>query len=250
MLRAIIIDDERSSRNGLRQKLVNHCPEVNIIGECENGEDGIKSIEANKPDIIFLDVEMPRMNGFTMLQQLQQHDFEIIFITAYDHYAIKAIKYSALDYLVKPVEIADLQSAVERASDKRKKTTGNMALETLLHNLVNKEKEHHRIAIPSMEGLQFVETGDIIYLEAHSNYTNFYLSNNKKITVAKTLKDFEELLPASIFVRIHHAYIININCIQKYIKGEGGQVLMKNGATLDVARRKKEEFIKMIEHGF
>ena len=250
MLRAIIIDDEKSSRNGLRQKLVNHCPEVNIIGECENGEDGIKSIEANKPDIIFLDVEMPRMNGFTMLQQLQQHDFEIIFITAYDHYAIKAIKYSALDYLVKPVEIADLQSAVERASEKRKKDSGNMALETLLHNLINKEKEHHRIAIPSMEGLQFVETGNIIYLEANSNYTNFYLSNNKKITVSKTLKDFEELLPTSLFIRIHHSFIININCIEKYIKGEGGQVLMKNGATLDVARRKKEEFIKIIGHGF
>lgn len=250
MLNAIIIDDEANSRNALRQKLMNNCPEVTIIAECENGEEGIKSIEANKPDIIFLDVEMPRMNGFTMLQQLQQHDFEIIFITAYDHYAIKAIKYSALDYLVKPVEVSDLKIAVEKAALKRKSSSGNMALETLLHNLMNKQKEHHRIAIPSMEGLQFVETSDIIYLEAQSNYSTFHLTGNKKITVSKTLKDFEELLPSNIFLRIHHSYIININCIEKYVKGDGGQVLMKNGALLDVARRKKEEFMKIIGHGF
>lgn len=250
MLKAIIIDDERSSRNALRQKLMNHCPEINIIAECENGEEGIKSIEETNPDIIFLDVEMPRMNGFTMLQQLNQHNFEIIFITAYDHYAIKAIKYSALDYLVKPVEVADLKTAVEKVAEKRKKTTGNTALEMLLQNLMNKEKEQHCIAIPSMEGLQFVPTGNIIYLEAQSNYTNFYLINNKKITVAKTLKDFEELLPGSIFIRIHHSYIININCIEKYIKGDGGQVMMKNGVSLDVARRKKEEVLKIIGHGF
>ena len=250
MLRAIIIDDERSSRNALRQKLINHCQEVEVIAECENGEEGIKSISEVKPDIIFLDVEMPRMNGFTMLQQLKQHNFEIIFITAYDHYAIKAIKFSALDYLVKPVEIADLKTAVEKVVEKRKNTTNNAALETLLHNLMNKEKEQYRIAIPSMDGLQFVATGNIIYLEANSNYTNFYLMNDKKITVAKTLKDFEELLPGSIFLRIHHSYIININCIEKYVKGEGGYVVMKNGVTLDVARRKKEEFLKIIGNGF
>jgi len=250
MLKTIIIDDERSSRNALRQKLMNHCPEVNVIAEYENGEEGIKGIEETKPDVIFLDVEMPRMNGFTMLQQLHQHDFEIIFITAYDHYAIKAIKFSALDYLVKPVEISDLKTAVEKVIEKRKKTTNNTALETLLHNLMNKEKEQHRIAIPSMDGLQFVATGNIIYLEANSNYTNFYLMNDKKLTVAKTLKDFEELLPNSIFIRIHHSYIININCIEKYIKGEGGHVLMKNGVMLDVARRKKDEFLKIIGNGF
>jgi two-component system, LytTR family, response regulator len=250
MLKAILIDDERSSRNALRQKLINHCPEVTIIAECENGEEGIKNIEEKNPDIIFLDVEMPRMNGFTMLQQLQQHNFQIIFITAYDHYAIKAIKFSALDYLVKPVEVADLKLAVEKAAAKRKNSYGNPALEMLLQNLMNKEKEQHHIAIPCMDGLQFVETGNIIYLEAESNYSIFHLAGNKKITVAKTLKDFEELLPSSIFIRIHHSFIININCIEKYTKGEGGQVLMKNGVTLDVARRKKEAFIKMIGHGF
>ena len=245
MLTAIIIDDETSSRNALRQKLANHCPEITIIAECETGEEGIKGIEGKRPDIIFLDVEMPRMNGFTMLQQLANKNFEVVFITAYDHYAIKAIKFSALDYLVKPVEVADLKIAVEKAVQKRTISAGNERLELLLQNLMN-DKKDQRIAIPSMEGLQFVETGNIIYLEAKSNYTCFYLKNNEKITVTKTLKDFEELLPVSVFIRIHHSYIINKNLVEKYIKGEGGQVVMKNGIVLDVARRKKEEFLKSI----
>ena len=246
MLTAIIIDDETSSRNSLKQKLANHCPEITIIGECENGEEGIKDIEEKKPDIIFLDVEMPRMNGFTMLQQLGNKNFEVVFITAYDHYAIRAIKFSALDYLVKPVEVADLKIAVEKAIQKRKIAAGNQRLEILLQNLQDGRKELQRIAIPSLEGLQFVETGNIIYLEASSNYTCFYLTDNTKITVAKTLKDFEELLPGSLFIRIHHSYIINKNMIEKYINGKGGQVIMKNGVVLEVARRKKDEFMKAI----
>ena len=246
MLTAIIIDDETNSRKALRKKLSDHCTGVNIIAECENGEDGIKCIEENNPDIVFLDVEMPRMNGFTMLQQLKNRDFELIFITAYDHYAIKAIKFSALDYLVKPVEVDDLKTAVQKAAQKRTLASGNDRLELLVQNLLNEKKEHHRIAIPSLQGLQFITISDIIYLEAQSNYTTIILNDSYKLTVSKTLKDFEELLPTSVFIRIHHSYIINRNAVEKYIKGEGGQVLMKNGVILDVARRKKDEFMKAI----
>ncbi len=248
MLTAIIIDDETSSRNSLKQKLTNHCPDVMIIGECENGEEGVSMLTEKSPDLIFLDVEMPRMNGFTMLQQIDKRNFEVIFITAYDHYAIKAIKFSALDYLVKPVEVGDLKEAVNKAAAKRKVSFVNDRLNLLLHNFLQDKKVHQRIAIPSMDGLQFIETDSIIYLEAQSNYTCFYLTNNGKITVTKTLKDYEELLPSSIFIRIHHSYIINKNLVEKYIKGDGGQVVMKNGVVLDVARRKKEEFIKAISH--
>ena len=246
MLTAILIDDETSSRNALRQKLTNYCPGVAIIAECENGEQGIAGIETKKPDIVFLDVEMPRMNGFTMLQQLKNKDFEVIFITAYDHYAIKAIKVSALDYLVKPVEIEDLKLAVEKATQKRRQPAVNNRVELLLQNFLDEKTARQRIAIASMDGLIFVVTDDIIYLEANSNYTNFYLTGNRKITASKTLKDFEELLPDTVFIRIHHSYLINKNGVEKYIRGEGGQVVMKNGVTLDVARRKKEEFIKAI----
>ena len=246
MLTVIIIDDESSSRNSLKQKLTNYCPGVSIIAECESGEEGIKKIEEWNPDIVFLDVEMPRMNGFTMLQQLKNRNFELIFITAYDHYAIKAIKFSALDYIVKPVEIDDLKAAVEKVMQKRSKPAGNERLELLLQNLLSEKKEQQRIAIPSTEGLQFIDINDIIYLEAQSNYTIIYLKEAYKLTVTKTLKDFEELLPVSIFIRIHHSHIINKNAVEKYIRGEGGQVVLTNGITLDVAKRKKHEFLKAI----
>jgi len=181
-----------------------------------------------------------------MLQQLNNRNFELIFTTAYDHYAIRAIKFSALDYLVKPVEVEELCNSIDLVKQKRNQNNGNERLETLLHNLMLEKNQSNRIAIPSLEGLQFVEVNDIIYLEAESNYTVIYLKPLQKITVSKTLKDFEELLPHNIFIRIHHSWIINKNHIQKYVKGEGGQVVMSNGKILDVARRKKEEFMKAI----
>ena len=245
-LKAIIIDDEASSRNSLRQKLASHCVEVDVIAECANGEEGIKMIEDTEPDIVFLDVEMPRMNGFTMLTQLTKRNFEVIFTTAYDHYAIRAIRFSALDYLVKPVEVQELKDAVEMANQKKNQPQNNERLETLLFNLVNEKNLNSRIAIPSLEGLQFIALNDIIHLQAESNYTIIYLQGNQKITVSKTLKDFEELLPVSVFIRIHHSCIINKNEVMKYLKGEGGQVIMSNGQTLDVSRRKKDEFLKAI----
>jgi two-component system, LytTR family, response regulator len=247
-LKAIIIDDESSSRNTLRQKIGTYCPELDIVSECENGESGIETIEKAKPDIVFLDVEMPRMNGFVMLQHLKNRDFELIFTTAYDHYAIRAIRYSALDYLVKPIDVEELKAASAKAVEKRLKHAPNERIETLLHNLLDEKNASSRIAIPSQEGLQFVEIAHIIYLEAESNYTIIYVKEGHKITVSKTLKDFEELLPQQLFIRIHHSHIINRNHIQKYIRGEGGQVIMTNGKILDVARRKKEEFLKVIGH--
>jgi two-component system, LytTR family, response regulator len=245
-LKAIIIDDEASSRNSLRQKIISHCSNVDIITECESGEDGLRAIEEKQPDIVFLDVEMPRMNGFTMLQQLTNRSFELIFTTAYDHYAIKAIRYSALDYLVKPIEVEELKESIKKAKEKREHNIPNARVETLLYNLLDEKNLHNRIAVPSMEGLQFAEINDIIYLQAESNYTIIWLRSSPKMTASKTLKDFEDLLSPQVFLRIHHSYIINKNYVQKYIRGEGGQVVMSNGTTLDVARRKKEEFLKAI----
>jgi two-component system LytT family response regulator len=247
-LTAILIDDEGNSRNALRQKLISYCPTIHILGECENGEQGIIAIESLKPEIVFLDVEMPRMNGFVMLQQLQQRNFELIFTTAYDHYAIQAIRFSALDYLVKPIDVQALQAAVEKAIQRKHSDVPNQRIETLLHNLLNEKNQKHRLAIPSQEGLHFVELADIIYLEAESNYCSIYVQPEERHLVSKTLKDFEELLPTSIFIRIHHSYIINKNHVRKYLRGEGGQVMMSNGRTLDVSRRKKEEFLREIGH--
>ena len=248
MLNAIIIDDERNSRNALRQKLLNHCTNVLIIAECENGEEGIENIEKNKPDIVFLDVEMPRMNGFTMLQQLKNKNFEVIFVTAYDHYAIKAIRYSALDYLIKPVEIDDLKNAINRVVEKMNTAKPNARLELLLQNIVSEKTKFTRIAIPTVQGLQFIKIDEIIYLEASANYTKFHLCNDVKYTVSKTLKEFEDMLPADIFIRIHNAYVINKNYVEKYIRGDGGQVVLSNGPVLDISKRKRAEFLKAIGH--
>lgn len=217
-----------------------------VVRECANAQEGIEAIKEEKPDVVFLDVEMPRMNGFGMLQQLEQRNFELIFTTAYDHYAIQAIRYSALDYLVKPIEINTLMDAVEKARERRQIEIPNQRIEALLYNLVNERNQKSRIVIPSHEGLQFVELDDIIYLEAESNYTSIYLREGNRIFVSKTLKDFEELLPHIHFLRIHHSYLINKDHMHKYLKGDGGQVLMSNGKTLDVARRKKDEFMKAI----
>jgi two-component system, LytTR family, response regulator len=244
MLKAILIDDDQSNLSGLNEKLLKHCPQVQVISSCENAEEGIKAIESGKPDLVFLDIEMPVMNGFLLLQQLTYRDFELIFVTAYDHYAIRAIKYSALDYLVKPVEIDDLKTAVTKAKINRNSRTSQLQMELLLEHLNNKQPK--RITIPTSDGLRFINIEDIVYLEASNNYTNIYLSTNQKLLVSRTLKDFEDILPSDIFLRIHHSTVINKYYVEKYIRGEGGQVVMRHGNVLDVSKRKKSEFLQAI----
>ncbi len=246
MLKAILIDDDESNLSSLKEKLAAHCPQVQIIAMCDNAAKGIENIDSQHPDVVFLDIEMPVMNGFVMLQQLAYKNFELIFTTAYDHYAIKAIRYSALDYLVKPVEIEELKAAVKKAEEKRNHAQPNPQIELLVEQLVGKKNAYSRIAIPTSEGLQFIRVADIIYLEASVNYTHIYIVGKNKYIASRTLKDFEEMLPADTFLRIHHSYVINKNFAEKYIRGEGGQVVLTNGVILDVSKRKKTEFLKAI----
>jgi two-component system, LytTR family, response regulator len=245
MLRAILIDDEENSLNALMQKLTQHCPLVEIIATYTVSAEAVKGIDLLRPDIVFLDIEMPGLNGFNLLQQVQYKNFEPVFVTAYDHYAVRAIRYSALDYLVKPVDIAELKSTVERALAKKNDSMPNQRLELLLDHLSSPIKHFKRIAIPSHDGLQFIKVSDIIYLEANVNYTHIYQAEHKYV-VSRTIKDFEELLPADTFIRIHNSYIINKDYLEKYIRGEGGQVVLSTGVTLDVAKRKKADFLKAI----
>ncbi|MEO6682310.1 MAG: LytTR family DNA-binding domain-containing protein [Ginsengibacter sp.] len=244
MLTAIIIDDEQKGRIALRQKLKDYCPEVQIVGEAESGEEGLAILSLHKPDIVFLDIEMPRMDGFKMLQQLPEKHFHLIFTTAYDQYAIKAIKYAAFDYLLKPIDIDELKAAVSKINKLQFSET-EKKLEVLNQNLSEKNS-FNKIAISTQNSLLLFEVNDIIYLEANRNYTTLYFKDQPKLIASKTLKDFEELLPSAIFFRIHHSYIININFIKKYIKGEGGQIELQNGTCLDVSRRKKEAFLKLL----
>jgi two-component system LytT family response regulator len=244
MLSAIIIDDEKKGRLALKQKLQDYCPEIQIIHEADNGEAGILLIEKHLPHIVFLDIEMPRMDGFAMLHRLAEKNFHLIFTTAYDQYAIKAIRYSAFDYLLKPVDIEELKFAISRIAGQSTDLTAKK-LVALEQNVLGKGP-FNKIAIPSLSGISFFDISDIIHLEASSNYTTLHFRNHASLIVSKTLKEFEELLPADIFFRPHHSHLINLNYIRHYIKGDGGQVEMQNGNLVDISRRKKESFLKII----
>jgi two-component system LytT family response regulator len=247
MLTAIIIDDEQKGRLALREKLHTYCPQVQLTGEAADAASGLTLIREQNPDIVFLDIEMPHMNGFDMLQQLPNKNFHLVFTTAYDQYAIKAIKYAAFDYLLKPVDIEELRSAVERVAQQTQEPTDKM-LEVLQHNLQGRQPLN-KIAIPTLEGLLFFNIADIIHLEAQSNYTVIHFNNHPKLLASRTLKDFEELLPTDTFFRTHNSHMINLNFIKRYIKGDGGQIEMQNGNYVTVSRRKKDEFLRNFGHG-
>ena len=244
MLRAVLIDDDESNLSSLSEKIFNHCKKIQVIARCESAEDGISAIDKLKPDLVFLDIEMPEMNGFVMLQHLTYKEFDLIFVTAYDHYAIKAIRSCALDYLVKPVDIDELKKAVAKAEEKRQKFSSSSQLDLLIEHL--QKKQPKLLTVPTSDGLKFINIEEIIYLEADNNYSNIHLVNDQIFLVSRTLKDFEDLLPGDTFIRIHNSSIINKFFVDKYIRGEGGQVVMCNGNVLDVSKRKKSDFLQAI----
>ena len=244
-IKAILVDDEPSSLQNLQQKLIEFCPDVEILASANKPEDAILLIKQHKPDVIFLDIEMPRMNGFRMLDELGEFDFDIIFTTAYNHYAVDAIRISAFDYLTKPIAIKDLQNAVERLGKHRRLQTKDK-LEVLRHSLSPSRSQDEKIAIPTSEGLEFIPIKNILHIESSSNYSKIFFVEGKSLLVTKLLKDFEDMLAPYHFYRVHNSHLINLHYIKKYIRGEGGQVIMQNGDVIDVARRKKEEFLKLI----
>jgi len=245
MVTAIIIDDEAKGRLALREKLSTYCPQVLVLAEASSGKDALLLIEQHKPKLIFLDIEMPHMNGFEMLNALPEKNFQVIFTTAYDQYAIRAIKYAAFDYLLKPIDIEELKTAVEKITSNKNHQTKKQA-ELLQENIQHPKKQLNKLAIPTLDGLLFFDIKDIIHLEANSNYTFINLLGKTKITASKTLKEFEDILPENIFFRTHHSHLINLNYIKRYIKGDGGQIELQNGTYVDVSRRKKEAFLKVI----
>lgn len=246
MITAIIIDDEPKGRLALYQKLQTYCPEVEVVAQAEDGIAALTLIEKLKPQLIFLDIEMPKMNGFEMLNAITEKNFHIIFTTAYDQYAIKAIKFAAFDYLLKPVDIEELRQAVLKLKDKEIYQT-KQQVELLQQNSMRFAKRQlNKLAIPTLEGLLFYDIKDIVHLEATSNYTIIYFTDNTKITASKTLKEFDELLPEDIFFRTHHSHIINLTFIKRYIRGNGGQIELQNGTVIEVSRRKKEAFLQAI----
>lgn len=244
-LTAILIDDERNSREALRKKIINYCPGVSIVAECSDGEEGLAAINTHSADVVFLDIEMPRMNGLVMLQKLQAKPFEVIFTTAYNQYAIDAIKASALDYLVKPVDVQELVQAIEKVN-KRRQQMHNKQLEVLESWLLGAQNKIEKIAVSTSAGFEIIPLEQIVFLEAVSNYTHIHLVHKRILVASKTLKEFEDILPVENFCRIHNASLVNVTSIVKYIKGDGGQVVLSDGSLLDVARRRKDELLQKI----
>ena len=246
-LMAILIDDERNSREALHKKILTHCHDIDIVAQCANGEEGLVAIAAHRPAIVFLDIEMPSMNGFAMLQQLPEQSFELIFTTAFNQYAIQAIRFAALDYLVKPVDVQELINAVARVREKRLHSFTAKQLAILADHFSGSRQRPDKIAVSTAAGLEILDLDAIVYLEATGNYTHIHLKEGKPLLASKTLKEFEDMLPADRFFRIHNASLLNVAFIKKYNKGEGGQVVLHNGVVLDVARRRKDELLQLIQ---
>ena len=246
MIRTIIIEDEPVSRDMLTLMLQRHKEDIEIIDACANPADGIASISRHQPDLIFLDIQMPKMNGFEMLKQINNINFEVIFTTAFDQYAINALRISALDYLLKPVDDEDLTIAIAKCRERMLLKNPSQHFEQLFNNLTNKNPLDKTLALAASDGIRFIKMIDILRVEANGRYTKFYLLNKETILVSKTLGDFEEILSANQFFRIHDSSIINLNHIKKYTRGDGGSVLLSDNTELDVSRRRKEEFVKLI----
>ncbi len=246
MHRAIIIDDEKDSIQTLALLLSSYCPEIELIARCESGNEGIQAIRNHQPELVFLDIEMPQMNGFSMLEKLGSYPFEVIFVTAYNQYAIQAIKFSAFDYLLKPIDAEDLVKAVEKWKNKKAPVQPFEQFQHLLQSLKQPISTIQKLAIPTVEGFLFVQMSEIVRLETAGNFTVFHLLNKTQVISTQIIKEWEETLQAHSFFRIHNSYIVNLQYVKKYVKGENGQVIMEDGTTLDISRRRKDDFLAKI----
>ncbi|MBC7864879.1 MAG: response regulator transcription factor [Bacteroidia bacterium] len=246
MIRAIIVDDEAKSRTTLSALLTRHCTNVTVVQMADSVETALIAIEKNKPDVVFLDIEMPFASGFTLLEKIKNPDFGIIFCTAYDAYAIKAIKFSALDYLLKPVDVDELIAAVNKIEEKQKSTKRQTPdFELLLSNLKQKNNAG-KIAVPTFDGLQMISVAEIIKCTASESYTQISLQNGTKIMVSRILKEYDDLLSEMNFFRVHNSCLINLAHVSKYVKGDGGYVVMTDGESVEVSRRKKAELLERL----
>jgi two-component system LytT family response regulator len=247
MIRCVLIDDESNSLEMMEWLLKTYCPQVKIEAMCNAAADGIEAINKFKPDLVFLDIEMPHMNGFDMLEQFDKLSFDVVFCTAYDQFAIRAFKYSALNYLLKPVDPEDLKETIRRIEE-RKSTPSKEQIELLFESIKQTVKPTaQRIALTTGDGMIFVPTQDIIYCQAESNYTSVVLAGGKKIVVSKVLKDIDESLSGPDFFRVHNSYLINLNQISKFVRGDGGYVIMADGATVSISRSRRQEFMELFE---
>ncbi len=248
-MNAIIVDDETTSRKVLRDYIAKYCKDLQVVGEADSVATAIPAIRKLLPDIVFLDVEMPGGNGFDLLEQLPEINFETIFVTAYDHYALQALNYSAAYYLLKPVSIDELVVAVDKVKKNHTKNSSALHTRVILENNQATGLQKKKIVLPLMEGFEVVKIEDIVCCEAHDNFTDFYFASKPKMMICRTLKFYEELLAESGFLRVHKSHLINLEHVSKYAKGKGGVITMTNGMEVSVSPQKKDLFLEQFERG-
>lgn len=247
MIRTIIVDDEQHCIDRLSGLLEEYCSEaVHLMGTFKTVEEGIIAIKKLQPDLVFLDVQIHDKSGFDLLKQLNEINFSVIFTTAYERYALQAIKFSAVDYLLKPIDPDDLTQAVNKLKQKIEKNEISKKMEVLFHNLKNTQGSAKRISIATVNGFVFIQVSDILRCQSEINYTTIFLKDKQKLTVAKTLKEFEELLGSYNFFRVHNSHLLNLAFVKSYNKGKGGSVVMADNVEIEVSTRRKDEFLKKL----
>ena len=243
---AIIVDDEKDSRETLRNYVGKYCPEISLIGECENIQEAKTAILKQKPQLVFLDIEMPRGNAFDLLESWGVIDFEIIFVTAFSQYAVQAFNLSAAHYLLKPVDIEELEKAVLSVSSRITQKDKISHAQILIDNISAVQSQNRKLVLPLMEGFDVVKMSEVLYCEAQDNFTCFYFTNGKKSLICRNLKFYETALSDFGFCRVHRSHIINLEYVTRYLKGKGGTVVLEGGKELMVSSNKKAELIKRI----
>ncbi|MCC6384576.1 MAG: LytTR family DNA-binding domain-containing protein [Bacteroidia bacterium] len=246
MIPAIIIDDEQHCINHLVKLLKDYYQDIFVCGMFKSVDDGIEGILNLKPQLLFLDIQIGTDNAFNLLNRIKNRNFEVIFTTAFDRFAVQAIKCSALDYLLKPIDREELQWAIKKMQQRQPDQQYGEQISTLLHNLKTVNQNNQRICVPVLNGLTFLNVSEIVRLKSDSNYTQIFMKDGKTMMVSKTLKEFDELLSAQNFFRVHQSHLINLAFISQYTKGQGGFVTMTDGSEIEVSIRKKEAFLKLV----
>ncbi len=243
MIRTVLIDDEKNALEVLEIQLAEYCKEVEVLATALGGEQGIEAIKKYKPDLVFLDIEMPHKNGFDVIHETKFCNYQVVFTTAYDQFAIKAFRYSALDYLLKPIDILELKAALSKVLKYGRADDLDTKMEIFFqkYNLANRKL----IALPMGAAVQFIQADEIIRCESDSNYTHIHMQGGRKLIVAKTLKEVEETLEGLSFFRIHQSHLINMNHISQFYKGDGAYVMMDDGSSVNLSRNKKDAFMEL-----
>ncbi len=246
MIKTIIIEDEQKSREMLAAMIQKNCPDLEIVGLASNVNEGVTLIQTLKPELVFLDISMPDGSGFDLLEKVSGHKFELIFATASDQHAIRAIKFSACDYLLKPIDNEELKAAVDKVVQKKKAMPNMENLQFLIQQLKKADDNFQKITLPTGNAYEIVNVKDIVRCEADGSYTNFYLTDKRKLMISAGLKHYEELLPEVEFIRVHHHHLINMNHVVRFLKEDGGYAVMSDGSKIEISRRKKEAFMEKL----